>query len=196
MFFNPFPVNQLLHAQPPLLRLAPLPIGNEFEYSFLPDARRAKAVVRLIGENTTTNYITHTEVLEGRAEHTRRWAHFRRSMLIADIRSAIRRKRKGEGGVLAARKGKGKRNRILGVAVLRYDKRHRYGVIEDIVVDVRTRGTGVGSQLMAAAFRTMKEAGMENVILESGCRNKDAHRFFKRHGFKEAAVMFMKSLSD
>src|ERR1700712_4539676 len=98
MPFGPLPMSQLLHAQPAPLRLTTLPIGSEFEYSFLPDSRRAKAVVRLIGENTTTNYITHTEVLEGRAEHTRRWAHFRRSMLISDIRTAIRRRRKGEGG--------------------------------------------------------------------------------------------------
>jgi hypothetical protein len=40
----------------------------------------------------------------------------------------------------------------------------------------------------------MRDAGMENVILESGIRNESAHDFFRRHGFREAAKMFLKHL--
>lgn len=157
---------------------------------FLDNARRLRSVVRIIHENTTTKYITHSEVIEHRAAHTRRWAHFRRSVLAADLKKAIRRQKRNAGGVMVAVKGR----RLLGVAVLCYERRHRYGIIEDIVVSEKCRGQGVGTLLMEAAIDAMREAGMENVILESGIRNTEAHAFFRRHNFRDAAIMFLRRL--
>lgn len=159
---------------------------------FLDNARRLRSVVRIIHENTTTKYITHSEVIEHRATHTRRWAHFRRSVLAADLKKSIRRFRSGKGGVLVASRGR----RLLGVAVVSYEHTHRYGIIEDIVVSEKCRGQGVGALMMQAALDAMKSAGMENVILESGIRNTEAHTFFRRHEFREAAVMFLRRLAS
>lgn len=160
------------------------------ECGFLANARRLRSVVRVIHENTTTKYITHSEVIEHRAAHTRRWAHFRRSLLADDIKRAIRRLKRGEGGVLVATQGR----RIFGVAVLLYERNHRYGIIEDIVVNERLRSHGIGSILLESAVERMRESGMENVILESGVRNVEAHAFFRRHDFRDAAVMFLRRL--
>ncbi|MFA6962967.1 MAG: GNAT family N-acetyltransferase [Opitutaceae bacterium] len=157
-----------------------------------PNARRLRSIVRIIQDNTTTKYITHSEVIEHRAEHTRRWAHFRRSLLADDIKRAIRRLSRGDGGVLLATQGR----RILGIAVLLFERRHRYGIIEDIVVNERYRGKGVGSLLMESAIEQMRQVGLENVILESGIRNTEAHAFFRRHDFREAAIMFLRRISD
>ena len=156
----------------------------------LDNARRLRSVVRVIQENTTTKYITHSEVIEHRAEHTRRWAHFRRSLLSDDLKRAIRRHRRGEGGVLVATQGR----RLLGVAVLLFERRHRYGIVEDIVVGECQRGKGVGQLLMDSAIAMMRESGMENVILESGIRNVEAHAFFRRNDFRDAAIMFLRKL--
>lgn len=167
-------------------RTAPVVCG------FLDNARRLRSVVRIIHENTTTKYITHSEVIEHRAAHTRRWAHFRRSVLATDLKKSIRRLRSGKGGVLVATRGR----RLLGVAVLAYELNHRYGIIEDIVVSGKCRGQGVGALMMQAAIDAMKGAGMENVILESGIRNTEAHAFFRRHDFREAAIMFLRRIGD
>ncbi len=169
---------------------SPRRIRHEISCDFLSTARRLRAVVAIIQENTKTNYITHSEVIEHRAEHTRRWAHFRRSMLAEDLKSAINRRRRGSGGVIVATRGR----RMLGVAVLRFDLRHRYGVVEDIVVDERLRGQGIGTRLLDAAMAGMRAAGLKNVILESGIRNESAHAFFRREGFKDAAIMFLRRL--
>jgi len=171
---------------------APARRRGSIHCEFLANARRLRAIVRIIQTNTTTNYITHSEVIEHRAEHTRRWAHFRRSLLAKDLKTAIRRRRRSEGGVLVATRGR----RMLGVAVLRFDRTHRYGIVEDIVVDERARGQGVGARLMRAAQVEMRGAGMEHAILESGIRNVSAHVFFRREGFHEAAIMFLKRLGD
>jgi Acetyltransferases len=85
---------------------------------------------------------------------------------------------------------------MLGVVVLRFDRAHRYGIVEDIVVDERARGRGVGTRLMRAAQAEMRAAGMEHAILESGIRNASAHAFFRREGYREAAIMFLKRLGD
>jgi ribosomal protein S18 acetylase RimI-like enzyme len=165
---------------------------NMVEIGFLANARRIRALVRVIQANTNTNYITHSEVIEHRAEHTRRWAHFRRSMLAGDMQKAIRRLKHGEGGVLVATRGRA----ILGLAVLTYDLKHHYGIVEDIVVNAHHRGEGIGRRLLAAATDAMREAGLENVILESGIRNESAHEFFRHHGFREAAKMFLRHLDE
>jgi|GEM_PF-2669023 Acetyltransferases len=170
--------------------LPSLRIRADVTCEFLSTARRLRTVVAIIQENTKTNYITHSEVIEHRAEHTRRWAHFRRSLLAEDLKHAIGRRRRGTGGVIVATQGR----RMLGVAVLRFDLRHRYGVVEDIVVDARARGRGIGTRLMDAAVAEMRTAGLKNVILESGIRNESAHAFFRREGFKDAAIMFLRRL--
>jgi GNAT superfamily N-acetyltransferase len=162
------------------------------EFRFLAHSRRVRAVAQVIQANTNTNYITHSEVIEHRAAHTRRWAHFRRSLLIDDLKCAIRRHRRGEGGVLVALRGRS----VVGVAVLLFESRHKYGIIEDIVVDERRRGEGIGGQLMEAAVDAMRTAGLKNVILESGIRNERAHAFFRRKGFREAALMFLRRIAD
>ena len=171
---------------------APARRRGSIHCEFLANARRLRAIVRIIQTNTTTNYITHSEVIEHRAEHTRRWAHFRRSLLAKDLKIAIRRRRRAEGGILVATRGR----RMLGVAVLRFDRTHRYGIVEDIVVDERSRGEGVGARLMRAAQAEMRAAGMEHAILESGVRNESAHAFFRREGYRDAAIMFLKRLGD
>ncbi|AHF89248.1 acetyltransferase [Opitutaceae bacterium TAV1] len=164
--------------------------SHAFHLAFLTNARRLRAVVRVIQANTNTNYITHSEVIEHRAEHTRRWAHFRRSLLADDIRRAIHRQRRGEGGVLVATRGRS----IVGVAVLLFDLKHRYGIVEDIVINEKHRGNGIGHRLLDESVRLMRDAELENVILESGIRNESAHAFFRRHGFREAAIMFLRRL--
>jgi ribosomal protein S18 acetylase RimI-like enzyme len=172
----------------------PLSSGSQLtpvSCEFLDNARRLRSVVRIIQENTTTKYITHSEVIEHRATNTRRWAHFRRSLLADDLKKAIRRLRNGKGGILVATRGR----RLLGVAVLAYEHNHCYGIIEDIVVSEKCRGLGIGTILMESAIDAMKLAGMENVILESGIRNEEAHAFFRRHDFREAAIMFLRRIN-
>ncbi|HEY9249073.1 MAG TPA: GNAT family N-acetyltransferase [Rariglobus sp.] len=173
-----------------LISASPRPAASPVTCGFLVNARRLRSVVRIIHDNTTTKYITHSEVIEHRAAHTRRWAHFRRSLLADDLKRAIRRQKRGEGGVLVATQGR----RLLGVAVLLYERRHHYGIVEDIVVSEHCRGKGIGNLLMESAIGLMREAGMENVILESGIRNKEAHAFFRRHDFREAAIMFLRRI--
>jgi ribosomal protein S18 acetylase RimI-like enzyme len=57
--------------------------------------------------------------------------------------------------------------------------------IEDVVVDERARGRGVGEALMAAAIRLAEESGARHVNLTSRPEREAANRLYRRLGFEE-----------
>lgn len=84
---------------------------------------------------------------------------------------------------------------IVGLGVGRYyEKGGDYGRLLALVVDEGQRGRGVGASLVAEAERWLKERGVSAVIVNSGSRRGDAHRFYRRLGYKETGLRFVKSL--
>ena len=61
-------------------------------------------------------------------------------------------------------------------------------VIENVVVSSRTRRQGVGKKLMQRIEELAKERGCWYMILVSGEKRKEAHRFYEALGFKEEQV--------
>jgi ribosomal protein S18 acetylase RimI-like enzyme len=57
--------------------------------------------------------------------------------------------------------------------------------IEDVVVDERARGRGVGEALMVAAIRLAEESGARHVNLTSRPEREAANRLYRRLGFEE-----------
>ena len=57
--------------------------------------------------------------------------------------------------------------------------------IEDVVVDVNSRGKGIGEALNRAALQRAAEAGATTVELTSRASRKAANRLYKRIGFVE-----------
>jgi len=57
-------------------------------------------------------------------------------------------------------------------------------LIEDVVVDERARGRGVGEALTAAALATAREAGARTVDLTSRPSREAANRLYQRLGFE------------
>jgi GNAT superfamily N-acetyltransferase len=58
-----------------------------------------------------------------------------------------------------------------------------YAIIENVVVDARSRSKGYGEKLILHAIEEAKGAGCYKVSLTSNKRRKDAHRFYRRLGF-------------
>lgn len=85
---------------------------------------------------------------------------------------------------------------IIGVGVGRYyEKDGVYGRLLALVVDKRQRGRGVGASLVAEAEGWLKERGVTSVIVNSGSQRSDAHHFYRRLGYSETGLRFVKSLS-
>jgi ribosomal protein S18 acetylase RimI-like enzyme len=56
--------------------------------------------------------------------------------------------------------------------------------LHDIFVDDRARKQGTGEALLRETFRISKEKGAPRVVLITATQNEEAHRLFKRMGFR------------
>ncbi len=61
--------------------------------------------------------------------------------------------------------------------------RQPFAVVENIVVDARARGRGIGALLLAEVERFCHAADCSKIMLLSGAERDDAHRFFARAGY-------------
>lgn len=75
-----------------------------------------------------------------------------------------------------------------------YEKDGTYGRLLALEVDEKWRGRGVGALLVAEAERWLQERGVTWVIVNSGSQRSEAHRFYRRLGYRETGLRFVKSL--
>lgn len=59
----------------------------------------------------------------------------------------------------------------------------RVALLEDMVVDARARGAGLGSALLQAAIVHAQRRGCRRITLLTDGDNLAAQRFYRRHGF-------------
>ena len=62
-----------------------------------------------------------------------------------------------------------------------------YAVIENVVVDERLRGTGLGKQVMDGTLRAAWDAGCYKAMLMTGSREPATHAFYQACGFSPDA---------
>jgi GNAT superfamily N-acetyltransferase len=62
-----------------------------------------------------------------------------------------------------------------------------YAVIENVVVEKRLRGAGLGQQIMAATLRAAWDAGCYKAMLQTGSRTPATHAFYRACGFSPDA---------
>ena len=79
------------------------------------------------------------------------------------------------------------RERIIGFVLI---KRHTpkgapsYGELSDLVLRPKQKSEGIGQMLIARALAQFKAWNVGQVFLETGLRNKSAHRFFIGQGWQ------------
>lgn len=62
-----------------------------------------------------------------------------------------------------------------------------FAVVENIVVDSKLRGLGLGTLLLQWIEENCRERGCSKIMLLSGAERIEAHRFFARCGFNDGA---------
>lgn len=68
------------------------------------------------------------------------------------------------------------------------------GIVENLYVLPDARGEGIGSSLLAAAERRLREHGADAVALNVMADNDDARRFYRDHGYTPHRLEVEKSL--
>ena len=72
----------------------------------------------------------------------------------------------------------------MGWIFVRQTLLRKQAVIEDMIVDERCRGRGIGREILQELIRWAKEAGVEVVELTSGSHRVAANQLYKSAGFK------------
>jgi GNAT superfamily N-acetyltransferase len=65
-----------------------------------------------------------------------------------------------------------------------------------LVVDESARGMGVGSALVKRAEELAVQHGALNLALTSALHRKDAHEFYKHHGYEHTGVRLVKKIGE
>lgn len=73
---------------------------------------------------------------------------------------------------------------ILNLTVYRVPTGLR-SIVEDVVVDERVRGRGIGEALLRYAIRLARQAGANGVALTSNPQREAANRLYQALGFKQ-----------
>jgi ribosomal protein S18 acetylase RimI-like enzyme len=76
---------------------------------------------------------------------------------------------------------------VLGMALVSVveDLTGRHAHLDDVVVDERARGRGIGAALTAEAIRVASDRGAESLNLTSAPRREAANRLYRRMGFSQ-----------
>jgi len=76
--------------------------------------------------------------------------------------------------------------------VLIYNDLHKepYGLLEDVFVDEKMRGQGIGTKLTNAIIEEAKKANCYKLVATSRYEREKVHELYKRLGFKEHGIEF------
>lgn len=66
----------------------------------------------------------------------------------------------------------------------------RMGLFDELFVDDKARGLGLGQKLLDETIKWMKEQGINRIKLHAYSWNAHAKRIYERNGFKEYAVSY------
>lgn len=75
-----------------------------------------------------------------------------------------------------------------------YERDQTLGTVSNLFVLPDRRGEGIGTDLLDAAERALREAGAETVTLEALAANERAREFYAAHGYEPHRVELQKSL--
>ena len=76
------------------------------------------------------------------------------------------------------------------IAYIEGDMDAPFGMVGDILVNPQCRGGGVGNTLLQTAIDWLRAKGIQDIFLESGKDNHNAHRYFEKRGFVHVSEMY------
>lgn len=148
------------------------------------------ALAAFFAANVDTSYISHGEILAGRALGPGQWSPHLVRVLADEMRLLAGRRAQAGGGVAVARDESG----LLALVMLDVRPESETAVLEDVVIRKGARGSGLGRTILAWVEAEAARAGCARIMLESGMANTRAHAFFERQGFMPVSVVMMKAL--
>lgn len=95
----------------------------------------------------------------------------------------------GSGRLLIAQKGGRPAGMVNLIYVVSTALGARVAILEDMIVTVAARGSGLGGKLLTEAIRVAKADGCRRITLLTDEGNTKAHAFYERAGFTRSVMV-------
>lgn len=148
----------------------------------------AEALAGFFVSNTDPSYISHGEILCGRAVDPTTWVTNLREVVCEEFTGILAGHKPDSRVAIARHEGA-----LVGLAIVAFDGDR--AVLEDMVIASDLRGRGLGREFLSGLEALLREQGVRVVLLESGIHNAGAHAFFHREGFDTVSVTMLKELN-
>lgn len=163
----------------------------KYTTQWLTNSARIKELISFFITHKTDSYISHGEIVSGRALNAQQWN--------PDLESILRSQFSGdfkdsgtELKILIAENDKGE---MIGMLVFHLISGFKnYAVLEDMLLDQSYRGQSIGSMLLEKAIEESRSWNISFIMLESGVNNTGAHHFFEKYGFGKVSENYILTL--
>jgi len=150
--------------------------------------RNIKRYLSIFNETKSDDYISHSEVIGGRATGNMRWIKdISTRMKWEFIHYVLNR----ECDLLEIFSS----DDLVGFAVIERNEKTGVAALSDIMIKESHQNKGVGKKALSEIEDFLKKKGTTTLILESGIHNERAHRFFESNGFEKISSSFIKNLT-
>ncbi|MBL1220951.1 GNAT family N-acetyltransferase [Chryseobacterium sp. L7] len=159
---------------------------------WLTDTTRTEELVDFFMAHKTDSYISHGEIISGRALDSNHWSPDLKAILTHQLNSGFDADHNSKLKILVAENEAGT---IIGMLIFNSITGYKnYAVLEDMLLDQSFRGQSLGSNLLKLALEESKNWNISFLMLESGIDNTGAHHFFNKYGFKKVSENYILTL--
>lgn len=164
-----------------------------YRWCTLNDIVLSDKLAELFVGNTNNNYISHGEVIDGRANSMNEWKGEIKEIMRDEFTEAM-----GNSFDLPDTFSKLaialQDKNIIALALIEFHPKTKVIILSDIVVNAQLRGQKIGELMFSWIETEAKTWGVKYIFLESGNSNHSAHRFFERVGFHTSSVVMVKEI--
>lgn len=165
----------------------------KYTTQWLTDKSRVKELVDFFITHKTDAYISHGEMMSGRAIDSHHWNPDLELILTEQLITDFNSDGNSKLNILIAENENGE---IVGMMVFNLINSpfKKYAILEDMLLDQSVRGQSLGSTLLEKAIHESKNWNISFILLKSGVNNHGAHNFFSRYGFKKVSESYILTL--
>lgn len=158
------------------------------------DVTLAGELASLFSRNTSVQYISHGELMEGRAIAPNAWAPDLEERLTVEFGKALSHAPMESSNIVTAYY----QNQLVGFILLEYETSPagKYALLSDIVVEKNKRNLNIGEHMIEWTSAALKENHIQSLFAESNIANTIAHRFLEKNGFVTISKVFRKVVSE
>ena len=164
-----------------------------FKWCTSNDTHSLNKLAELFVSNAACCYISHGEVIDGRANNMTEWKTDIKEIMHKEFSKAIN-STSDISDTFTRLVVAQQNDTFIALALVEFHPDTNVAILCDIVVDMPSRLCKIGESLLCWIEAEVKQWGANFLFLESGKGNHAAHHFFEKAGFNGVSIVMMKEI--